>query len=110
MSEESTHKERGPETPEEVEARRKLQAQAFGHLPDIETKASEQSIRTVSVRYTSTQKEDWDRTAQSFGVTVPELARQLLDEKAARTLECAHLTRVSFAWTTLCLDCGISIP
>jgi len=112
MWDDVTDKERGE--PDEIDDEvRRIQKRIYqtemGQIPGVETK-EDPNTKMLHIRYRLSQRERWDQVSEKLGISVAELAHQLLNEKAAQVLDCAHLYTHDTPWTKLCLDCGISVP
>lgn len=68
-------------------------------------------LKYTNVRHTTEEKDRWTQAAELIGFTVPELARQLLNEKAAELLDCPHPKefRKTYPWSDQCLRCGVRL-
>lgn len=69
----------------------------------------EPMMRILSVRYHPEEMERWKEAAELSGMAVAELARKLLLEYAADILDCKHINRREYPWSSVCLDCGLRL-
>lgn len=69
----------------------------------------EPMMKILSVRYHPDEYERWKQAAELKGVSVGELARTLLIDKAGELLDCQHVRVKSYPWSAICLDCGVRL-
>ena len=73
------------------------------------TKPGEPALAQVIIRTTPENRDRWKTLADLKGTSLSEIARQLLDDLADKTLNCKHPSLRTYPWSTHCRNCGIPI-
>jgi hypothetical protein len=72
------------------------------------SKTGEPAQRQVLLRASAEDHERWKKTAESKGMALSELIRELCNIAAAETLDCQHPAefRKTYKWSDTCLKCN----
>lgn len=64
--------------------------------------------KQILIRLTETDRERWKQAADSVGLTVSQMIRDVVNDFAEKTLDCSHPInrRRYYPWSEVCLECG----
>jgi uncharacterized protein (DUF1778 family) len=63
-------------------------------------------VKQVMIRAAEEDHLRWKTAAEKAGTSMSDFVRDAANEAATKLLDCAHLNRKTYPWSSRCLDCG----